>query len=127
MGLMLCKSPVPAPRWLFAFHSVGAIACQYVSSPSSEHQYKHRIKKWKLKKNIPTPKKAALCKSIQTRTQLGKSTVARYKGQNVDTKTLRRHLKTEARRDIALQATAGGAARDAGALSGHVLQFGNRM
>jgi hypothetical protein len=81
---------------------------------------------WKWKKNIPTPKKAALCESMQTRAQLGKLTVARYKGQDVDIKKLRRHLKTEARRGIALQATVSGAAGDAGTFCGHILQFGNR-
>lgn len=80
-----------------------------------------------MRKNIPTPKKAALCKTIQKRAQSGRSTVAKYKGQDVDANKLRRHLKTEARRDITLQSAVDGAIRDAAALSLPILQFGNRV
>ena len=80
-----------------------------------------------MKKNISTPKKAELCNTFQTRAQSGKPTVAKFKGQDVDTKKLRRHLKTEARRDITLRSTVGGAVRDAGPLSVPVPQFGNRV
>jgi hypothetical protein len=80
-----------------------------------------------LSKNTSTPKKAALCQIIGTRAQLGKSSVITRKGQIVDTKNLRRYLKTEARREITLQPVAGGAAKDANSLSGHISLFGNRM
>jgi hypothetical protein len=92
----------------------------------SESQYKYQInRKWKLKKSIPAPKKIALCETIQSRARLGKQTTATYKGQDVDTKKLRRHLKTQARRDISLRAAAHGLANSAPPVSGHTLQFGN--
>ncbi|KAI4126041.1 MAG: hypothetical protein LQ347_005128 [Umbilicaria vellea] len=105
---------------------VNAVKAQY-GFDAAEHQYKHQIKKWKLRKNISTQKKTALCKSIQKRAQSGKSTVAKYKGHDVDTNKLRRHLKTEARRDIFLQPAVDGAIRDAATLSLPTLRFGNRV
>ena len=94
----------------------------------SEHQYKYHInRKWKLKKNIPTPKKAALCQDIQRRAQLGKSSVVSRDGKKLDTKNLRRYLKTEARRAITLRPVAGVTAGDARSLLGYSIPFGNRM
>ena len=98
-----------------------------LSALTSESQYKYQIQKWKLKKNTSTPKKAALYQVIQTRAQLGKSSVVTRGGHNVDTKNLRRYLKTEARRAVTLQPVAGGAVRDASSFSGHITQFGNTM
>ena len=95
---------------------------------ASEHQYKYHInKKWKLKKNLPAPKKAALYQHIQTRAQLGKASVITRGGKNVDTKNLRRYLKTEARRAVTLQPVARVTAGDAFSLLGHGIPFGNRM
>lgn len=94
---------------------------------SSDSQYKYQIKKWKLKKNTSTSKKAALYQVIRTRAQLGKSSAITRGGQNVDTKNLRRYLKTERRKAITLQPVAGGAVRDASSFSGHRTQSGNRM
>ncbi|KAA6410811.1 MAG: hypothetical protein FRX48_05121 [Lasallia pustulata] len=105
---------------------IDAVKAQY-GFDAFEHEYKRQIRKWKLRKNIPTPKKAALCDTLQTRAQAGKSTAVKYKGRDVDTKKLRRHLKTEARQDIALQSAAGRPVRDAGPLSLPFPQFGNRV
>jgi hypothetical protein len=78
-------------------------------------------------KTTSTPKKAALYKVIQNRAQLGKSSVVTREGQKVDTKNLRRYLKTEARRALTLQPAAGGAAADTGFVSGRTALFGKRM
>ena len=61
------------------------------------------------------------------RAEMGKSSVVTRKGQNVDTKNLRRYFKTKARREITLQPGVGGVARDANSLSTHLSLFGNRM
>ena len=95
---------------------------------ASEHQYKyHMNKKWRLNKSIPTPKKAALCQRIQKRAELGKASVVTRGGKNVDTRNLRRYLKTEGRRAVTLQPGASVTAGDAIALLGHSISFGNRM
>ena len=95
---------------------------------ASEHQYKYHItKKWKLKKSISTPKKAALYQNIQKRAELGKASVITRDGKNVDTKNMRRYLKTEARRAVTLQPGASVAAGDAISILGHSIPFGNRM
>lgn len=95
---------------------------------ASEHQYKYHInRKWKLNKSIPTPKKAALSRHIQKRAELGKASVVTRGGKNVDTKNLRRYLKTEARRAITLQPGTNVAAGDAISILGHSIPFGNRM
>ena len=66
----------------------------------SESQYKRQFGVWKLKKNIPTPKKIAIYETIHTRAQMGKSSLVKYKGQNVDPGKLRRLLKTKRRQEI---------------------------
>ena len=96
--------------------------------PTSESQYKYQFsKKWGWKKNIPTSKKAAICELGQTRAALGKSTAAKYKGRGVDPKKLRRYAKDVARKEVALNAAAGGAGCRPGGLFGPGLPFGNRM
>ena len=95
---------------------------------ASVHQYKYHItKKWKLKKSISTPKKAVLCQNIQKRAELGKASVVTRHGKNVDTKNLRRYLKTEVRRAVTLQPGASFTAGDAISFLGHSISFGNRM
>jgi len=80
-----------------------------------------------MKKSTSTTKKAALYQVIQKRANLGKSSAVTRGGKNLDTKNLRRYLKTEARRTVTLQPNATGVVGDTGLLSGRVAQFGNRM
>ena len=95
---------------------------------ASEHQYKYHInRKWKLNKIIPTPKKAAISRQIQKRAELGKASVITRGGKKVDTKNLRRYLKTEARRAVTLQPGTNTTTGDAVSLLGHSIPFGNRM
>lgn len=124
-GLLLRKSIcIPTPLNLSFSHALNAD----LFSLASEHQYKYHInKKWKLKKNLPTPKKAALYQHIQKRAQLGKPSVVTRGGKNVDTKNLRRYLKTEARRAITLRPVARVTVGNASSLLGHSTPFGNRM
>ena len=93
----------------------------------SESQYKYQIKKWKFKKSTSTSKKAELYQAVQKRATLGKSSSITRAGQSVDTKNLRRYLKTEARKVILLRPEEGQAAEDGGLLSARTAQFGNRM
>jgi hypothetical protein len=94
---------------------------------TSQTQYKYQFgRKWGWRKNIPSSKKAAICERGQTRAALGKSTVAKYKGKDVDPKKLRRFAKTAARKEITLGAP-GEPAGQQGGIFGLVLPFGNRM
>src|SRR5438876_2569032 len=94
--------------------------------PTSESQYKYQFsRKWGWKKSIPASKKAAICERGQTRAALGKSTVVKYKGKEVDSKKIRRHAKEAARKEIALNAAADGVGSQKGGLFGSVLPFGN--
>ena len=111
----------------FADRVLGADECWFFSPASSESQYKYRIKKWKLKKSTSTSKKAAIYQVIQTRAQLGKSSAITRGGQEIDTKNLRRYLKTEKRKAIILQPGAGEAVTDANTFSGRITLSGNRM
>lgn len=94
---------------------------------AAESQYKYRIKKWNLKKSTSTSKKAALYQVIQTRAQLGKSSAITRGGQELDTKNLRRYLKTERRKAITLQPGAGEAPTDIDTFSGRITLSGNRI
>ena len=95
---------------------------------ASEHQYKYHInRKWKMNKSIATPKKAAISRQIQKRAELGKASVVTRGGKKVDTKNLRRYLKTEQRRAVTLRPGANTTARDAVSLLGHSIPVGNRM
>ena len=89
------------------------------------------MKKWKLRKNVPLEKKEKLYKNMQSRAQADKPSMVTYKGKNIDTKTLRRYVKTERRKEIgkemALQPGAGGRSADFNAFLGHPPLFGNRM
>jgi hypothetical protein len=63
-------------------------------SISSEDGYKYYInKKWKLRKNIPASKKAAILAVLQTRESTKAEPVVKYKGETVNPEKLRRHLK----------------------------------
>jgi hypothetical protein len=68
----------------------------------SEPQYKYQFKRWGWKKSIPASKKAQMCDIEQTRANLGKATVIKYKGQEVDQNKLRRHAKIATRKDVVL-------------------------
>jgi hypothetical protein len=66
-----------------------------------EAQYKYQInKKWRLRKNIPTSKKAAINQKYQQLSSAKMSAVIKYKGQEVDPKKLRRQAKMETRRNL---------------------------
>jgi hypothetical protein len=67
----------------------------------------------------------AICDLIQTRAQLGKSSLVEYKGQEVDKLQLRRYMKTKARKDLTTVMVIRNG--DIDKLSGHGLQCGNRM
>ena len=94
---------------------------------SSESQYKYQIKKWKLKKSLSVPKKKAICQVMQKRAKIGKSSAIMRGGQDVDTKNIRRYLKTERRRAITLQPGAIPSMADISTFSGRITQSGNRM
>jgi hypothetical protein len=93
----------------------------------SESQYKRQFGVWKLKKNISALKKTAICESVHTRAQMGKSSLVKYKGQNVDPEKLRRLLKTKRRREVKMEILMGAGYVDIESLSGHALQCGNMM
>ena len=59
----------------------------------SESQYKYQFKKWNWKKSVPSSKKAQIVELGQKRASIGKSTVAVYKGKQVDPRKLRRYVK----------------------------------
>lgn len=69
----------------------------------SESQYKYQFKSWGWKKSIPAAKKAQMCEIGQTRANTGKSTVLKYKGQEVDQNKLRRYAKVATRKDLVLK------------------------
>jgi len=58
---------------------------------------------------------------------MGKSSLVKYKGQNVDPGKMRRLLKTKRRQEISLEIFMDAGYGDIEALSGHALQCGNRM
>ncbi|PMD32035.1 hypothetical protein L207DRAFT_548557 [Hyaloscypha variabilis F] len=69
---------------------------------ANEPQYKYQFKRWGWKKSIPASKKAQMCDIGQTRANLGKGTVMKYKGQEVDENKLRRYAKMATRKDVVL-------------------------
>ena len=70
------------------------------SSILSGSQYKYQFnKKWGWKKNVPASTKANIVQKGQKRASMGKSTVAMYKGNRIDSKKLRRHAKEISRRE----------------------------
>ena len=94
----------------------------------SESQYKYQItKKWRLKKSMSTAKKAAVCKVIKTRAQLGELSTVTRDGQSLESRNLRRYLKTEARKEMTLHPTVIDQPEISNLLSSRVAQFGNRM
>ena len=126
MGLLQRKS-IPIHVTLNVSSSSLALDADFFAL-ASEHQYKYHInRKWKLNKSIPTPKKAAISRQIQKRAELGKASVVTRGGKKVDTKNLRRYLKTEQRRAVTLQPGANTTAGDTISLLGHSIPFGNRM
>jgi hypothetical protein len=92
-----------------------------------ETQYKRQFGIWKWRKNVPTSTKAAMCDIIQTRAQLGKATKVKYKGQDLDSKKLRRFAKVKARQDKLKAAELSVVFKGIESLHGHALQCGNRM
>jgi CTP-dependent riboflavin kinase len=80
--------------------------CQsFLSKCYSESQYKYQFKTWGWKKNVPATKKAQMCEIERTRASLGKSTVMKYKGQDLDPNKLRRYAKMASRKDVVLPAS----------------------
>ena len=69
----------------------------------SESQYKYQFKSWGWKKSIPASKKEQMIGIEHTRAALGKSTVIKYKGQEVDPNKLRRYAKMASRKDVVLK------------------------
>ncbi|PVH82419.1 hypothetical protein DL98DRAFT_586407 [Cadophora sp. DSE1049] len=94
---------------------------------ASEGQYKGQFKRWKIGKAIPAKKKEGISKTLQSRAQLGKSSVVLYKDRPVENKTIRRYLKDQARREIAIGPSMINGTSDLEFLSGHALQCGNRV
>ncbi|KAH8786356.1 hypothetical protein F5882DRAFT_497061 [Hyaloscypha sp. PMI_1271] len=70
-----------------------------------ESQYKYQFKTWGWKKNVPATKKAQMCEIERTRASLGKSTVMKYKGQDLDLNKLRRYAKMASRKYVVLPAS----------------------
>jgi hypothetical protein len=58
---------------------------------------------------------------------MGKSSIAKWKGQDVEPRKLRRLLKTKARQEIRMKVFLGAGRVDIEALTGHALQCGNRV
>ncbi|OCK75361.1 hypothetical protein K432DRAFT_429471 [Lepidopterella palustris CBS 459.81] len=90
-----------------------------------DHQYKYHFKKWNWKRNLSTKKKSVISAALQTRAAAGKaSAVITHKGQPVDPKKIRRHIKDTARQELIVS-------RDSAAgrqvLFGRALPFGNRI
>ena len=100
------------------------MSCLLLSEPS----YKYYInRKWKLRKSIPTAKKAAMVGILQSRAKAGKSTALTYKGKEVDPKKLRRAMKEDARQHITMHAASTGIDAEAGLISHTVFPAGNKM
>jgi hypothetical protein len=78
---------------------------------------------WEWKKAVPKAKKDKLVAIAQARTEKGKSTALTYKGELVDTKKLRRHVKEASRKEVIL--VSGNNRRDG--RSDPVLSFPNKM
>lgn len=84
-------------------------------SISREDGYKYYInKKWKLRKNIPASKKAAILAVLQTRESTKAEPVVKYKGETVNPQKLRRHLKLVARSHATTKATTRMSAHESG-------------
>ncbi|KAI9807444.1 MAG: hypothetical protein M1833_000189 [Piccolia ochrophora] len=70
---------------------------------AAENQYKYQInRKWKLKKSIPTEKKAQMLQIVDKRAASGKATTLSYKGKEVDRSKLRRLAKNQTRTSLVM-------------------------
>jgi hypothetical protein len=58
---------------------------------------------------------------------MGKSSIVKWKGQDVEPRKLRRQLKIKMRGEIKMDVFLGAGRGDIEALSGHALQCGNRV
>jgi hypothetical protein len=94
--------------------------------PYSVSQYKHQFGVWNVKKALPTKKKIKIRQEMETRAKQGKSSVLIYNGKDENPK-MRRYMKEQARRDIAIRSGISDGAVDIEELSGHALQCGNRV
>jgi hypothetical protein len=92
-----------------------------------ETQYKYQLKKWKLKKYIPSAKKSAMCDIYQSRAAQGRSTIVKYKGKDVDVRKLRRQAKTAMRRELVSGPGSGNVSGQPRAASGGALRFDSKM
>jgi hypothetical protein len=79
-----------------------------------------------MKKAIPTKKKEKICRELETRAQQGKSSVVLHKGR-AESQKIRRYLKERTRQKISVPPRFSVGIVDAGYLSGHALQFGNKV
>ena len=93
----------------------------------SENQYKRQFGLWNMTRALPTKKKAKISKVLGTRAQQGKSSVVLHNGKEVDTKKIRRYMKEQGRREIAIWSSISTGAVGIENLSGHALQCGNRV
>ena len=79
-----------------------------------------------LKKNISTPKKAAMMKIRQTRAKAGSATIMEHHGVVTDNK-LRRFMKNSIRRDVAKKLTRNEEGGELRLLSGSAFLLCNNM
>jgi hypothetical protein len=80
-----------------------------------------------MKKSIPAAKKSAMCDILQTRAQMGKSTVMTFKDKHVDLKKLRRVMKEHARQQIIMRPVTSSLDEGASISSHTIVPFGNTM
>ncbi|MCJ1441074.1 MAG: hypothetical protein MMC23_001560 [Stictis urceolatum] len=94
---------------------------------ASETSYKHQFGKWKWKRNIPKRKKMAMSKALETRANAGKESASRFRGKAVDEKKIRRHMKSEMRKDVMIRSPPQieRAALDLDSLPSNAVLFGN--
>jgi hypothetical protein len=93
----------------------------------SESQYKRQFGIWNITKALPTKKKAKISKVLETRAQQGKSSVVLQNGKEVEHKKMRRYMKEQGRREMAIWLSISNGPVDIENLSGHALQCGNRV
>jgi len=80
-----------------------------------------------LKKNISAANKAQICEVVQTRAALGKSTIVKYKGKEVDEKKLRRYAKGRRREQLVLRSPAQHTEYPGGGIINSSMPLGNTM
>ncbi|MCJ1264032.1 hypothetical protein MMC22_003903 [Lobaria immixta] len=110
-----------------ALPDVVAIMKRDYGFAAEKHDYKYHFKKWKLKKNIPTPKKEAMLNIRRQRTEAGKPTTFLYNGTKVEDKKLRRQVKESARREVARRPVVADRGEQLRILSGSAFHVSNSV